>query len=136
MTELKKDLTHYLLKIISKNIDSEYPQRIFEIGKVFELKENIVEKEKLAGAIIPGNFTEIKQRLEYFLKMIDVKIKLKEPKEFPLHFIEGRVAEIILENKRIGFIGEIHPKILKNWRIKMPVAIFEISLEEIFKKLG
>ncbi len=133
---LRKYLTPYLLKNISENIDSEYPQSIFEIGKVFKLqKEEINEKENLAVAITPGNFTEIKQALEYFLKMINIEIKIKEPEEFPLHFIEGRVAEIILENKRIGFIGEIHPKILKNWRIKMPVAIFEINLEEFFEKL-
>jgi len=133
---LRKYLTPYLLKNISENIDSEYPQSIFEIGKVFKLqKEEINEKENLAVAITPGNFTEIKQALEYFLKMINIEIKIKEPEEFPLHFIEGRVAEIILENKRIGFIGEIHPKILKNWKIKMPVALFEIELEDIFKKL-
>jgi len=133
---LRKYLTPYLLKNISENIDSEYPQSIFEIGKVFKLqKEEINEKENLAVAITPGNFTEIKQALEYFLKMINIEIKIKEPEEFPLHFIEGRVAEIILENKRIGFIGEVHPKILKNWKIKMPVALFEIELEDIFKKL-
>lgn len=134
---LRKYLTPQLLKNISENIDSEYPQSIFEIGKVFKLrKEEINERENLAVAITPGNFTEIKQRIEYFYKMINIEVKIKEPEEFPLHFVEGRVAEIILENKRIGFIGEIHPKILKNWRIKMPVAIFEISLEEIFGKLG
>lgn len=135
-TILRKNLTSYLLKTLSKNIDSEYPQKIFEIGKIFELKnEEIIEKEYLAAAITPGNFTEIKQILEYLAKMTDIEIELKEPEEFPPHFIDGRVAEIITKGKIIGYIGEIHPKILKNWKIKMPVALFEISLEEIFKKL-
>ena len=40
-----------------------------------------------------------------------------------------------ISDSSLGFIGEIHPKILKNWKIKMPVALFEIDLEEIFKKL-
>ena len=35
---LRENLSHYLLKIISKNVDSEYPQRIFKIGKVYEKK--------------------------------------------------------------------------------------------------
>ena len=135
-TILRKDLTHYLLKIISENIDSEYPQRTFEIGRIFNLKNNeILETENLALAITPGNFTEIKQIFEYLFKMMDIKLEIKELVEAPIHFIEGRVADIILENKSIGFIGEIHPKILRNWKIKMPVAIFEINLEEIFKKL-
>jgi len=133
---LRKYLTSYLLKNLSENVDSEYPQQIFETGKVFKLKDNkINEKENLAAAITPGNFTKIKQTLEYLFRMMNIEINFKEPDEFPNHFIEGRVAEIILKNKRIGFVGEIHPKILKNWKIKMPVALFEISLEEIFKKL-
>lgn len=137
-TILRKDLTHYLLKIISENTDSEYPQKIFETGKVFSQDDNsnLIEEETLAAALASGNFTEIKQILEYLFRMIKIKTELKEPEKSPSHFIEGRVAEVILENKSIGFIGEIHPKILKNWKIKMPVALFEINLEEIFKRLG
>ena len=134
-TILRKNLAHYLLKVFSENIDSEYPQSIFETGKVFELDGEIIEKENLAVAITPGNFTQAKQILEYLFRMINLKINLKEPEQSHLHFIDGRVAEIFLENKSIGFIGEIHPKILKNWKIKMPVAVFEIGLEEIFEGL-
>ncbi len=132
---LRKDLTHYLLKNIAENIDAEYPQQIFEIGKVFTLSEEINEKENCAAAITPGNFTQIRQNLEYLFRMLDIKIDFKESEDFPPWFIEGRVAEIILDNQRIGFIGEIHPKILKNCKIKMPLALFEISLQEIFGKL-
>ncbi|MFH1327033.1 MAG: phenylalanine--tRNA ligase subunit beta [archaeon] len=135
-TILRKDLSHYLLKIFSENIDSEYPQKIFEIGKIFELKEEVAEKEKIAAAITPGNFTDVKQILEYLFRMINLKIILKEPVSFPVHFIEGRVASIFLDEKEIGFIGEIHPKILKNWKIKMPVSLFELTLDEIFKDLS
>ncbi len=132
---LRKDLTHYLLKIISENVDSEYPQKLFEIGRVFEQKNEIQEKEKLSGAIIPGNFTEMKQILLYLFEMININLEFKEPETFPMHFIDGRVAEIILDNSIIGYIGEIHPKILKNWKIKMPVALFELDLEGVFGKL-
>ena len=133
---LRKDLTACLLRILSENIDSEYPQRIFETGKVFEFEnEKISEKENLALAITPGNFTEIKQILEYVFKMIEIKISFEEPEKFPAHFINGRVAKIILKEKEIGFLGEIHPKILRNWKIKMPVALFEVNLEQVFKNL-
>jgi len=136
-TILRKELTHYALKILSENIDSEYPQKIFELGRVFEQDKdkNIAEKEKLSCALAPGNFTEIKQTLEYFGKMLSVNIKLQELENPPAHLIEGRAANIYLDDKIIGNLGEIHPKILKNWRIKMPVALFELDLEEIFKKL-
>ena len=132
-TILRKDLTHYLLKNLAENVDSEYPQKIFEAGRVFQLeKSDILEKERLAAAITPGNFTELKQILEYLGRMLDLDIKLEEIEEIPQHFISGRTAKIMLKDKQIGTIGEIHPKILKNWKIKMPVALFEIELEELF----
>ena len=85
--------------------------------------------------------------------MIDTKIEIKESENNPPYFIEGRTGEVIVDSennkdnsfgevgrgvggwKSIGFIGEIHPKILKNWKIKMPVTIFEINLEEIFRNI-
>jgi phenylalanyl-tRNA synthetase beta chain len=131
---LRNDLSHYMLKIFSENVDSEYPQRIFELGKVFtQEKEEIKEKENLSIAITPGNFTDLRQILEYLFRMLGKNVKIQEPQEFPLHFIEGRVAEILINDKKAGFIGEIHPKILKNWKLKMPVALLEISLDEVFE---
>jgi phenylalanyl-tRNA synthetase beta chain len=132
---LRKDLSSFLLRNLSENVDSEYPQKIFEIGTVFELKKDISEKEKLAIAITPGNFTEIKQILMCLFKSLALKTNLKEPEISPPHLIEGRTASIMFEDKEIGIIGEVHPKILKNWKIKMPVAILEMDLKEVFKKL-
>jgi phenylalanyl-tRNA synthetase beta chain len=135
-TVLRKDLVPVLLNVFSENIDAEYPQKIFEVGKVFESEGgDIREIEKLAIGLSPGNFTEIKQALEYFSNMTGLSMNLKEEEETPIHFIEGRTGKIIFKGKEIGFIGEIHPKILKNWKIKMPVALLEINLEEIFKEL-
>ncbi len=132
---LRKSLTHCLLKIFAENVDSEYPQRIFEIGRIFKNEGKISEHDNLSLGIAPGNFTETKQFIEYLFKMLELKVEIKEAEVHPQHFIEGRVAEIIFENSVIGYVGEIHPRILKNWKIKMPVALFEIDLERVFNKL-
>ncbi len=134
-TILRKNLSHYTLKNISENVDSEYPQKIFEIGRVFELNQKITEKEHLSLAITPGNFTELKQAIEYLSRMLQLELRFEEPSSIPGHLIDGRVAEILFGNEKIGFVGEVHPKILKNWKIKMPVVLAEISLEKIFEKL-
>jgi len=103
-TILRKNLTHYILKILSENVDSEYPQKLFEIGRVFETnEEKIIEKNNVAVAITPGNFTEIKQILEYLFRMININVKVEETEDFPQHFIEGRAAEITINSKRAGF---------------------------------
>ena len=133
-TILRQNLSHYILKILSENVDAEYPQRIFELGTVFKGFEGVEEKINLAMAITAGNFTDLKQVLEYLGRMLDKKIELKEPggsNSLPKHFIEGRAAEIFVNGKSAGFIGEIHPKILRLWHLKMPVVILEIGLGEV-----
>jgi len=135
-TIMRKDLKHYLLKIVSENNDSEYPQKIFEIGRVFSLKnKEIIEEERMSCLVTPGNFTDTIQILKYFFSNLELGFELKEISAKNSPFVEGRVGEIIFEGKEIGFVGEIHPKILKNWKIKMPVSLFEIRLKEIFEKL-
>jgi phenylalanyl-tRNA synthetase beta chain len=133
---LRQDLTHYLLKIISENIDSEYPQRIFELGRVFNLNssKDLFESERLSFANVPGNFTDCKQVLDYLTNNLGLNVEIKNQENTELFFVEGRSGDIIFEGKKIGFIGEVHPKILKNWKIKMPVSLFEVSLERIFEK--
>ena len=132
---LRTNLAHYLMKNFSENVDNDFPQRIFEIGRVFKLKDNVSEKENIAVAISPGNFTELKQILNYLFKMMELNVKFEEPKEIPDYLIQGRVASILLKEKEIGFLGEVHPKVLKNWKVRMPVALFEISFDKIYEEL-
>ena len=134
---LRKNLSHFIMKIFSENIDVEYPQKIFEIGRVFseDEKSNPVESESLSIGISPGNFTDIRQVVENFFESLGIEIELKETEKFPVWFISGRVAEVHIGKKSLGFLGEIHPSILRNWKIKMPVGLLEINLEEIFEVL-
>ncbi|NCN52034.1 phenylalanine--tRNA ligase subunit beta [archaeon] len=133
---LRKDLVHYLLKNFSENSDSEYPQKLFEMGKVFQIKKSkeLKEEERLSSGFTPGNFTDLVQTLDYLFSNLNLKYEIKEEVKSSLPFVEGRSGEIFLEGEKIGLIGEVHPKILKNWKIKMPVSLFEINLEKIFKK--
>ena len=47
--------------------------------------------------------------------------------------IDGRAGNILMNNKKIGIIGEVHPNILKNNKIKMPVAALEIEIENLIE---
>jgi len=131
---LRPNLLIPSLRIISENKDNEYPQKIFEIGTTFKIdksEENgIKESEHLIVTLAPGNFTEIKQVLEYLGRMLKIDFCLIESENEWM--IEGRTGEIRIKEKEIGHIGEIHPRILKDSKIRMPVSLFEIDLEEIF----
>lgn len=133
---LRKDLSHYLVKILSENIDSEYPHKLFEMGRVFNLNSEgvIEESEKLCVGVSPGNFTDAQQILNYLFDNFGMKFEIKEQENVSSYFVEGRSADIYFDGKVIGFIGEVHPKILKNWKIKMPIGLFEIDLKKIVEK--
>ncbi|MEM4330875.1 MAG: phenylalanine--tRNA ligase subunit beta [Candidatus Pacearchaeota archaeon] len=133
---LRIDLMTNLLKIFSENSDSQYPQKIFEIGTVFSLDEReetgIKEKQNLAIAICDDetNFTEIKRVLDYLFKMVDKKYELEETEN--QNFIPGRVGKVIVDGNEVGYIGEIAPRVLKNWKINFPVAALEICIDDFF----
>ncbi len=130
---LRIDILSNLLKIFSENSDSPYPQKMFELGKVFtknpEKETSIDEKEALAVAVCSErvNFTELKQILDYLFKMIDHSYKLESCENS--NYISGRVAKVLVDKNPIGYIGELAPSILKNWKISFPVSGFEIDLD-------
>lgn len=136
---LRPNLLIPALRILSENKDNDYPQGIFEIGTVFSIDEGgntdtgIKENENLIVAVSPGNYTRVKQILDYFGESFDKKFEVREKAHKQL--IDGRSAEILADGKEIGYIGEIHPETLREWGIKMPVSVLEISLEEIFEIL-
>ena len=132
---LRKNLRHYILKNFADNVDSEYPQKIFELGRVFDLKLNdeVVESENLSIGMSPSNFTELKRVLDYLAKMLNVKFEYEEEDENVGCFIKGRLAKVMFKGKEIGRVGEVHPKTLRNFKIKMPVVLCEICLEELFE---
>jgi len=50
-------------------------------------------------------------------------------------FIPGRVGRVIVGEKKVGYLGEISPVVLKNFDLTVPVSGFEINLTELFETL-
>ncbi|MEK6906929.1 MAG: phenylalanine--tRNA ligase subunit beta [Nanoarchaeota archaeon] len=124
-----------LMETLSKNKHNEYPQNIFEIGTIFKKGENetnVIEQERVAIALChpKSNFTEIKQILDSLLSSLSLKYEIKDVEHDS--FIPGRVGRININNKNIAYIGEIHPQVLNNWNLEMPVACLELNLTELF----
>jgi phenylalanyl-tRNA synthetase beta chain len=124
-----------LMEFYSHNQHVEYPQKIFEVGDVVLIDKKQETKtrdvRKLAAAIADSKvvYEDIALVLDSLLSSLKIEYKLKRSKHGS--FIEGRVAEILVNNKPIGFMGEIHPSVLENWGLEMPVAAFEINVNEL-----
>jgi phenylalanyl-tRNA synthetase beta chain len=48
-------------------------------------------------------------------------------------FIRGRSADIVYKGKAIGQMGEVSPLLIDSFKIKMPVAAFELHLTELLQ---
>ncbi len=50
-------------------------------------------------------------------------------------FVEGRCGRAIVKGKKVAYLGEIHPQVLENWGLEMPVSAMELNLTELFDLL-
>jgi len=141
---LRIEVLNNLIKIFSENSDSSYPQMIFELGTAFSkgnTETGIKETNKLALAIADekANFTEIKRVLDYLFKMLDKQYSLEQVEN--VNYISGRVGRVLIEKQTngklikedLGFIGEVHPRVLHNFKLKTPISAFEIDLDKLFE---
>ncbi len=124
-----------LLNVLKENTHNEYPQNIFETGYCFKKGKSetgVVEKNKLAAVLCSNDsdYTKIRQALDYLFNSLGLKYEIKEA-EHP-SFIPGRAGKVVSGKKELGIIGEVHPAVITNFEIEMPVSAFEIDLSDLY----
>ena len=135
MTCLRNSLLPNLIEFLSYNQSVEFPQKIFELGKVTQIdesKENRTRDEEwLSAATVhaSANFTEIKSVLDAFFINLGIDWCITQS-ENP-SFIAGRVGKVTIGGVDIGVIGEVNPAVLEAWKLENPVAAFEVNLQRI-----
>ncbi|MDA9235847.1 phenylalanine--tRNA ligase subunit beta [bacterium] len=134
-TILRDSIFPGLIENLSRNIHESYPQKIFETGSIFNLDNPISEKTNLAvvSAHKDANFTEIKSVLQTALK-IGFGIQIETKTAINPSFKNGHCANVVFNKNIIGIIGEIDSKIVDNYKIRVPVVGFEISLSDSILK--
>jgi phenylalanyl-tRNA synthetase beta chain len=135
MTCLRNWLLPSLMEFLSINQSVEFPQKIFELGKVTLPDESSQTRTRdenwLAAATthVNANFTEIKSTLDSFMSNMGVEWQIKETTH--PSFIEGRVGNIIVKGSEVGVVGEVNPAVLEAWKLENPVAAFEVTFQRI-----
>ena len=125
-----------LLEVLQNNKHYEYPQKIFEMGNVFNKKETkLVETSRLAVLLADKDldFTAAKQILDFLLSTLGLAYNIKSAKH--PSFIEGRVGRVVVKGKEVAYLGEISPKTLINFDLEIPVVGLELNITELFKLL-
>lgn len=117
-----------LLNFLSLNKHRKYPQKIFEVGYVsYPANNNIIVSRNVSIAIADSNisFADIKGVYETLNKLLNLGMQLIR-KDHP-SFIQGRSAVIVLAGNEVGVLGEVHPSVLNNFSIAVPVVALEFA---------
>ena len=126
-----------ILESLLINRKNKYPQSVFENG--FTIQKNVKSEtgadnvRHLCAAIADPrtNYTKIKGALDTFMKLNNIEFEIKVNDKIPF-LIPGRSAEIIVDGKSVGFIGEVSPEVLVNFGLLVPVVAFELVIDEIY----
>lgn len=126
---LRDSLLPGLLQVLSENKHYDYPQRLFDSGRVVHhsLKEELVLAAVSCDA--KSDFTVAKSYAESLLPALGFEPSFKAAKH--PSFLEGRCAAVVVDKKEVGFVGEVHPEVLEAFGLALPVAAFELSLEKL-----
>ncbi|HUH99808.1 MAG TPA: phenylalanine--tRNA ligase subunit beta [Nitrososphaerales archaeon] len=131
---LRDSLLPSLMGVLSRNTKNEYPQRVYEAGKVFKRSgSGSTIAESISIAALSGHssssFTEAKMYLEALVK----KHFGEEAETRPAAhwaFAEGRCAEAVFKGMSVGYLGEVKPSALAAFGLDVPVCGFELSLSK------
>ncbi|MBR9681455.1 MAG: phenylalanine--tRNA ligase subunit beta [Candidatus Altiarchaeota archaeon] len=117
---LRPSILPSLYHLLLRNKDSEYPQKIFEIGSVFVPGQ----EKRIAGFIAHGaaGFSEVKGIVDALHKLMRPSEELSWKNDQHFMFMEGRTAV-----SEWGVYGELSPKLSQ--QIGMPLAGFELKLD-------
>ena len=119
--------------------------RLFEIGPRFLYCENTtnqVKQETVIAGIICGtqepeqwgyksieiDFYSVKNDLEalFYLTKRDKNLTFKQCEHPALH--PGQGSKIILHDKEVGYLGALHPTLLKKLSLQGPIYLFELDI--------
>lgn len=127
-TAVRTDLLPLLLEFLALNRHRELPQRLFSAGDVVHTCRT---HQQAAGVSthLDADFSEAYASADAVLHELSVAYSVRESDD--MAFIGGRRADIIVEGKKAGVFGEIHPAVLNAFELEHPVAAFEIDLRAV-----
>ncbi len=137
-SEMRTTIANGLLSALSLNYNKNNPEcSLFEIANIYladelPIKDLPIEQKTLALSLY-GNkdFYDLKGIIEAIFDKLQLKT-VEYKKESSISYMHpGRCATITLGGETIGYFGEVHPQVLKNYEIGTAVLFGELNLDKI-----
>jgi phenylalanyl-tRNA synthetase beta chain len=144
---LRQSLLPHLLEVASYNRARQVENvAVYETGAVYLANgENELpsEKERLAG-VVTGvwhahlwqgekkavDFYVVKGILDGLFELLGLTNRVEYRQAKREHMHPGRTADILLDGKTIGFVGQLHPVVQKEYDLK-ETYVFELALTDL-----
>lgn len=141
LSVMRTTLAHSMIETLVYNVTHfNKSARLFEIANVYlpkslPLEELPIEESRLCiGEYGDGaDYFELKGAIEQVFRALHIDVKYARANKPFLH--PGRSAEIFVDDKCVGYLGELHPDVQKNYGVdNTRIYVAEISVDGIFNK--
>jgi phenylalanyl-tRNA synthetase beta chain len=142
---LRTRLTPGLLKVVRHNAHRHVRSvAVFEVDKVFRLRDGQPEERPKAAFALSGNADpgwasddrpfdvfDAKGVVEAVMAELGIDWTLGDPIGRPFH--PGRSGAVIVGDERIGVLGEIHPRVADRFDLTARVAVAELEVDALMR---
>lgn len=148
MSVMRTSLLPGLLSSLLYNVNRQQTRvRLFEQGLCFKQEKTLQQEPFIAGLLMGSrlpeqwgapsmtvDFFDVKGDCEVLLSLFDdvSKFEYRAAQHSALH--PGQSADIVYKNEVIGFVGAVHPNVLKFLDVPGPVFVFQCQLTNFAKQ--
>jgi phenylalanyl-tRNA synthetase beta chain len=139
---MRRSMAYPIWKNIRENFHAgNHSGKLFEIGSTFSKAEGGYKETRKLGFAAWGEefglYSEnypivykLKSTLENLLQNLQISAYTVAPQgDAPAYLHKGQWASLVCEGKAVGYLGTVHPVLLADEKIRVPVAIAEINLD-------
>jgi phenylalanyl-tRNA synthetase beta chain len=147
---LRPVLRASLLRTLAANIrQHEGELALFEAARAFlsEPEGPPQEQEHITGVVAgrhedrwghasdePVDFYDAKGYVEAALHAVGLEATFQEAAAFGL--VPGRAADVLIDGRRVGAIGQVHPRTAAHFDIDQEVYLFELVVDELLPSVS
>ena len=142
LSVMRSTLFGGLIEILHNNLNRKQNRvRLFEVARVFQKQnQQYTQTTKIAGlaygSVFPEQWAVPTRNTDFYDVKNDVagllsahKVNYRAAQHPALH--PGRTAEIIIDNKVVGVIGELHPRWTQKYDLPLSPVLFELDLSAV-----
>jgi len=124
-----------LATVLENNTHHSYPQDLAEVGFAAHADDDehtgVAERRTVAAVLArhDASYEDAKARLQALCDEFDAALETP-PTDHP-SFIDGRAATVEIDGEAAGVVGELHPAVIVDHDVEVPVAGFEFELDAL-----